>query len=63
MDPTPNLDFLRDRVNKLKKLLDDPHPDLFTWRQMLQDRMDEITGFWTGTCNSHAAGFSKSPND
>jgi len=27
-DQTPNLDYLRFRVNKLKVLLDDPHPDL-----------------------------------
>jgi hypothetical protein len=34
-------------VDKLKKLLDDPHPGLFAWRSSVMELMDEI-GFIAG---------------
>ncbi len=44
--PTPNLDYLRDQVNKLKLLLDDPQPGLASWVIMYGDRMKAINDFW-----------------
>jgi hypothetical protein len=42
MSDTPNLDFLRGEVNKLKDLLDDPHPGLSTWNMAVANCLDKI---------------------
>jgi hypothetical protein len=47
MSSTPNLDDLRQRVNHLKNLLDDPHPGLFTWVKAYSDAIKAIIEFWT----------------
>jgi hypothetical protein len=43
---TPNLDFLREQVDALKRLLDDPQPGLATWSKMYGDRMQALVDFW-----------------
>jgi hypothetical protein len=43
---TPNLDDLREQVNGLKALLDDPHPGLHTWIGFYAKRMQAIADFW-----------------
>jgi hypothetical protein len=44
--PTPTLADLRDQVEKLKLLLDDPQPGLISWVQMYGERMKWINDFW-----------------
>ena len=36
------MDELQDEVEKLLVLLLDPHPGLYTWRQMLRTRMERL---------------------
>lgn len=43
---TPNIDYLREQVAKLKMLLDDPQPGLASWAQMYGERMQAISDFW-----------------
>lgn len=44
---TPNLDGLKERVNRLHSLLEDPHPGLVSWNMMLGDTMNELVEWWT----------------
>lgn len=46
MSDTPNIDYLREHVGKLKALLDDPHPGLFTWCAAFEKHMQAISDFW-----------------
>ena len=46
MSDTPNLDYLREQVDALKRLLDDPHPGLSSWSKMYGARMQSISDFW-----------------
>ncbi len=46
---TPNIDYLREQVTKLKALLDDPHPGLSTWCAMYGECMKSISYFWGAT--------------
>ena len=43
---TPNLDRLKDEVNKLNMLLNDPQPGLPTWNELYGRRMQAISDFW-----------------
>lgn len=43
---TPNIDFLREEVNKLKYLLDNPQPGLMSWCKLYGERMQSISDFW-----------------
>lgn len=43
---TPNLDYLREQVRKLKDLLDDPQPGLMSWCEAYGERMKAISNFW-----------------
>lgn len=45
---TPNLDYLRGEVDKLKALLDDPQPGLSTWVGFYHETMENINDFWNG---------------
>ena len=40
------LDRLLLEVNKLKSLLEDPHPGLSTWCTCYAKQMDKIVNFW-----------------
>jgi hypothetical protein len=42
----PNISFLREQVDALKRLLDDPHPGFVTWAAMYGDRMQALSDFW-----------------
>lgn len=44
---TPNLDFLKQEVSRLKKLLDNPYPDVAAWREDYGKCMSEIVDFYT----------------
>jgi hypothetical protein len=55
---TPNIAFLREQVDGLKRLLDDPHPGLSTWAKMYGDRMQALSNFWNA---EEAAPLSKEP--
>lgn len=46
MSDTPNLDYLREEVRRLKLLLDDPHPGNFAWCEMYGKCMKNISDFW-----------------
>ena len=39
------IEELKVEVNKLKNLLDDPHPGLLTWNQFVRDRLIAISKF------------------
>lgn len=43
---TPKLDYLREQVNALKVLLDDPQPGMSTWHQAYGERMTALADFW-----------------
>jgi len=43
---TPNLDYLKEQVDRLQQLLNDPHPGLVTWQQAYADRVNAIVKFW-----------------
>jgi len=43
---TPRLDELREHVEKLKVLLDNPHPELISWGRFYHERMTAINDFW-----------------
>lgn len=43
---TENLEELKARVNRLKGLLDDPHPGLGTWAMAYGKAMQAISDFW-----------------
>jgi hypothetical protein len=45
---TPNLDYLREEVTKLKELLDDPQPGHMAWCGFYNERMTNISNFWLG---------------
>ena len=42
------LEELQERIQKIKALLDDPQPGLFTWSWMLGKQMTEISELWMG---------------
>ena len=44
--PTPVIDELRNHVEHLKALLDDPHPGLSSWCESYNARMQSISDFW-----------------
>ena len=46
MEDTPNIDWLREEVNKLKSLLDDPHPGLSTWNEFYISQVKKLMNFW-----------------
>ena len=49
---TPNLGYLREQADDLKRLLDDPHPGLASWVAMYDQRMKSIADFWMeSNCN------------
>lgn len=37
---------LQEHIDKLKRLLDDPQPGLFSWNEMLNRRMQTISDLW-----------------
>jgi hypothetical protein len=41
-----SLDELREEVDKLKSLLDDPHPGLPAWGSFFAERMHNISNYW-----------------
>ncbi|MEK9207591.1 MAG: hypothetical protein AAB922_03855 [Patescibacteria group bacterium] len=43
---TPNLGYLREQADALKRLLDDLHPGLASWVAMYERRLKAITEFW-----------------
>ncbi len=45
MENKSGLDELRELNRKLKQLLDDPQPGLYTWRMALRDIISEINKF------------------
>lgn len=45
MSDHPNIDKLKEYTESLLELLNDPHPGLFTWREMLAKRLADITAF------------------
>lgn len=48
MTDTPNLDKLRYMTVSLMVLLDDPHPNLSTWRCELGQNLDKMVEFRLG---------------
>ncbi len=46
MKTITDLKSLATEVRKLKRLLDDPQPGLFTWAQMYGDSMQAMSDFW-----------------
>ena len=44
-----NIEFLKEQVDKLKSLLDDPQPGLASWVQMYGERMQALSNFKDGT--------------
>lgn len=42
-----HLGILKDKVNTLKKLLDDFHPGLLTWSEAYHRTMQDIVNFYT----------------
>ncbi len=44
--PAVQLDWLREQVAKLTKLLDDPRPEVYVWRQSYGNVMNNISDFW-----------------
>jgi hypothetical protein len=49
MSEINSLDELREEVDKLKSLLDDPHPGLMSWSCFFVERMHNITSYWHRT--------------
>jgi hypothetical protein len=43
---TPALDYLRDQVSKLNALLQEPETGLFTWHEMVNERLNNISNFF-----------------
>lgn len=39
---------LKEEVDKLKSLLDDPQPGLMSWYACLDERMKSLIKMWTG---------------
>lgn len=46
MSDTPNLDYLKENVEKLLSLLNDPHSGLISWNEFYAERMQNISDFW-----------------
>lgn len=44
----PVLEQLKDNVNKLKQLLDDPQPGLYMWNSFVAERIENIYKLWYG---------------
>ena len=42
-----NIKSLKEEVEKLKKLLDDPEPGLITWRNFVRARIEAISQYTT----------------
>lgn len=42
------LEYLKQEVNKLKVLLDDPQPGCISWVMFLNERLENISNFWKG---------------
>lgn len=43
-----NIEFLKEHVNKLKMLLDDPEPGIFTWQSLVREHIKWISDFHEG---------------
>jgi hypothetical protein len=40
------LEDMKVRITRIKQLLDDPHPGLFTWQRALAESMDDLCVQW-----------------
>lgn len=40
------IEALRYHIDRLKALMDDPHPRLFTWQRMLKNEMEALIKVW-----------------
>jgi hypothetical protein len=40
------LEYIRNEVNKLKQLLDNPEPGLYTWMVMVGDQLKKVGDFY-----------------
>ncbi len=47
-----DLEELKGIVNRLKNLLDDPHPGLTTWCEAYGKRMQQLSDFWNADAES-----------
>lgn len=43
---TPNLDYIKEEVGKLKSLLDDAHPGMREWWLAYGKQVEKLLSFW-----------------
>jgi hypothetical protein len=41
-----DIEYIKEEVNKLKQLLDDPYPQMWTWNSFCAMRMKNISDFY-----------------